>query len=350
VPLTFEDFDWGLAREKYLTGKLAMLSNYNALPIPIAYFMEALDRLRTRYMNKPLDTVLHPMSAKAEQAADEQKQKADSQPIVSEATLSAEEWFDKGYQSTDFVEKVRLYSEAIRLKPDYTDAYNNRASAKRNLGDNTGAITDYNEAIRLKPDYAVAYNNRGNVKYGLGDYTGAIADYNEAIRLKPDFADAYNNRASAKRNLSDIQGTITDYNEAIRLKPDYAIAYNNRGLAKYNISDYRGAITDYNEAIRLKPDYALAFSNRGETHFALGQYDHAQKDFQHAMQLNTSLNYAIGGLAVTLHKLGNTQQAINLWKMLTGLDAQYRDADWAAKKLYWSESMREEAKKLVAKL
>ena len=44
-------------------------------------------------------------------------------------------------------------------------------------------MQDYNEAIRLKPDYAVAFNNRGNARRAKGDIEGALQDYDEAIRL-----------------------------------------------------------------------------------------------------------------------------------------------------------------------
>jgi tetratricopeptide (TPR) repeat protein len=59
------------------------------------------------------------------------------------------------------------------------------------------AIEYLNEAIKLKPDLAEAYNNRGNVYVDLGQHQQAITDYNEAIRLKPDYDRAYSNRGSA---------------------------------------------------------------------------------------------------------------------------------------------------------
>jgi tetratricopeptide (TPR) repeat protein len=94
-----------------------------------------------------------------------------------------------------------------KIAQAYLD-YAKRALEKQNRGDNRGAIADYNEAIRLKPDYFNAYNNRGNAKSALGDYRGAIADYNKAIRLKPDKASTYNNRGNAKSELGDKQGAI----------------------------------------------------------------------------------------------------------------------------------------------
>src|SRR3984893_2762380 len=159
----------------------------------------------------------------------------------------------------------RLYESAeypLARRADDAVPYNNRGNARRKKGDLDGAIKDYAEAIRLKPDFALAYNNRG-VARRKGDLDGAIMDYAEAIRLKPDFALAYNNRGVAHSDKGDLDGAIKDYAEAIRLKPDYALAYNNRGIARRKKGDLDGAIKDSAETIRLKPDFALAYYNRG---------------------------------------------------------------------------------------
>ena len=50
------------------------------------------------------------------------------------------------------------------------------------------AMVFYNEAIRLSPDFAEAYYHRGLAKYTLGDSIGAKADYAQAIRLQPNLA------------------------------------------------------------------------------------------------------------------------------------------------------------------
>ena len=213
-----------------------------------------------------------------------------SSPSLKETvpSKSADEFFEQGRlkeKQGDPEEALKNYAEAIRLKPDFPNAYYGRGVAKYNLGDKQGAIADYNEAIRLKPDYAEAYNNRGNAKYDLGDKQGAIADYSSAIRLKPDYATAYYNRGIAKSDLGDKQGAIADYNEAIRLKPDYAEAYNNRGIAKSALGDKQGAIADYNEAIRLKLDHANSYYSRGLIEKERGEKQEALADFRKASEL-----------------------------------------------------------------
>jgi len=252
VPLMLEGFDFGTPKiASQLTGKLAALKHYNGLSIPPDYFLEAMGRLRDRYLSVPLSAVLHPPSLSAQRGAMEQKAAAGTAPAVQEQELTAQQWFERGFAAADLDEKLRFHSEAIRLKPDYASAFNNRGNARRKKGDLEGALQDYNEAIRLKPDYASPFNNRGVVRSDKGDREGALQDYDEAIRLKPDYADAFNNRGIAHRNKGDLEGALQDYDEAIRLKPDFADAFHNRGIARRDKGDKEGALQDDAEAVRL---------------------------------------------------------------------------------------------------
>ncbi len=63
------------------------------------------------------------------------------------------------------------------------------------------AIADYTEALRLNPQYANAYYNRGNVYYVLKQYDKALADYDQALRLNPNHSDAQKWRQEAYRLL-----------------------------------------------------------------------------------------------------------------------------------------------------
>jgi len=154
-------------------------------------------------------------------------------PAMSETAV---DWFDKanalgdGGKFTDPKKAIEYLNNAIKLKPDYVEAYNNRGLAYFNLGQYQRAIKDYNKALRLKPDFTKAYYNRGSAYRHLGKHQRAIEDYDNALRLKPDFADAYYNRGAAYDDFGQYQRAIEDYNEALRLKPDYVEAYNNRGV------------------------------------------------------------------------------------------------------------------------
>jgi tetratricopeptide (TPR) repeat protein len=260
VPLMLEGFNFGTPKiANQLTGTLAALKHYNALSIPSEYFLEAMERLRQRYLNIPLTAVLHPASLSAQQAATKQKAAAEAAPAVHEQELTAQQWFERGFAAANIDDQLRFYTEAIRLEPDYALAFYDRGVARDEKGDLEGALQDYGEAIRLKPGYADALNNRGTARYAKGDLKGALQDYNEAIRLRPDFAEAFANRGDVRRDKGDLEGALQDCNEAVRLKPDYALAFYNRSIARRDKGDLEGALQDHNEAIRLgyKPEASV---------------------------------------------------------------------------------------------
>jgi S1-C subfamily serine protease len=61
--------------------------------------------------------------------------------------------------------------------------YLTRGFNKGGDGDLEGAITDLTEAIRIQPDYIDAFVIRGNFYYMSKEYRKAISDCTEAIRL-----------------------------------------------------------------------------------------------------------------------------------------------------------------------
>ena len=294
VPLMLEGFDFGTpAIANQLTGKLAVLKQYNAMGVPAEYFDAAMEKLREKYLNVALDSVAHPASPTARQAASEQKAAAAAAPAVAEEELTAEGYFERAFNATDPDEKIRLYSQAIRLKPDYAAAFCNRGVARKAKGDLHGAMQDFEEAIRLKADFAEAFYNRGNARKARGDLEGALVDYDQAIRLQPDDPDVFYNRAIARSAKGALEGAIADYNQAIRLKPDFAAAFNNRGDARYKKGDLKGALQDFDEAICLKPDYANAFFNRAIACMAKGDLEGAAQDFNKAVELKPGFVEAV---------------------------------------------------------
>ncbi|WKZ42195.1 MAG: SUMF1/EgtB/PvdO family nonheme iron enzyme [Anaerolineales bacterium] len=77
IPLFFDGFSFGATDiPEKLTGKLASLSRYNGMNVHQDYFLEAMTRLRTRFLSIPLDTVLHPMSPKVQEVVLEEQRAA----------------------------------------------------------------------------------------------------------------------------------------------------------------------------------------------------------------------------------------------------------------------------------
>ena len=210
----------------------------------------------------------------------------------------------------DFQNATEQYSEAIKLNPEYTNAYTNRGIARDILGHREKAIADFDRAICIDPKNYKAYNGRASSKAALDRNEEAIADYNEAIRINPEYAQAYNNRGAEKAALGRYEEAIADYDAAIQIKPGLAEAYFNRGNAKDNLGRYEDAIADYEEAIRIKPGLTKAYFSQGNAKANLGRYEDAIEDFSDAIDINREYTEAYKSRGLAHKFLGQASAAI----------------------------------------
>jgi hypothetical protein len=60
---------------------------------------------------------------------------------------TAQDYLDKGFWATSLIDKIDLYTRAIKIDPDYAAAFNNRGSAKFYL--KLDYCSDYKKACDL---------------------------------------------------------------------------------------------------------------------------------------------------------------------------------------------------------
>jgi tetratricopeptide (TPR) repeat protein len=166
---------------------------------------------------------------------------------------SAEKYVDQGVKEKDPQIKIKLYTKAIELNPNYAVAYNNRGYTQLTQKNFGYALRDLNQAIALNPNYSVAYNNRGNVHFQRQKYEQAWQDYDRAISLKPDFTEAYVNRGHVYFIRKDYDLAMMDFDRAIAIKPDYAAAYYFRAAIYHQQGDIEKARANYTKAKSLDP-------------------------------------------------------------------------------------------------
>ena len=67
----------------------------------------------------------------------------------------------------------------------------NKANVYFKKKDYYSALNDYDCAIKIDPNYSDAWLGRGNALTGLKRYDEAFAAYDKALALKPDLAEAW---------------------------------------------------------------------------------------------------------------------------------------------------------------
>jgi len=83
---------------------------------------------------------------------------------------------------------------------------------------NPKKATEYlNQAIKLRPDFAEAYGMRGNVYQKRGQYQNAVENYNEVLKLNPGDPRAYFNRGTAYLMLGNEKFGCPDLHKACDL-------------------------------------------------------------------------------------------------------------------------------------
>jgi tetratricopeptide (TPR) repeat protein len=239
---------------------------------------------------------------------------------------------------------IAAFSEAVRLHPDYADAYYLRGLAYEAIADYDRSLADLKNVIQLEPgtiqgrlwdasgkgidlDVSRVCGCRGLASLQRGDYEAAIADFDESIRLDPHdtkvdvrlargraycvlgrFKEAiddlravaltnpedervrfgiYYRWANCCRRIGSHTQAILNAGVAIRLDPNSPEAYFVRGSAYLDKGEPDKAIIDFTEAIRLHPEWADTYVERAKAYQALGDEIRAAEDVIKAEQLRS---------------------------------------------------------------
>jgi predicted TPR repeat methyltransferase len=123
------------------------------------------------------------------------------------------------YRNEQLIESIACYQRALKIKPDFPQAFNNMANALLNIGDLDSAITHYKKAIKIKPNYSNAFANLGSALTQKKDYKNAVVHLEKAIEIDPKNAENYNKIALAQLSNGDLEGAIRSFKTVIKIDP-----------------------------------------------------------------------------------------------------------------------------------
>jgi tetratricopeptide (TPR) repeat protein len=127
----------------------------------------------------------------------------------------------------------------------------------------------------------------------------------------------------------NMEQAAAAYRRALIVDPDLVPALVNLANIRYARDELIEAQALYERAIGLDPDCFEAHFNLGNIQHDLGRYDRALGCYRHAVALNGGYADAHFYLAVTLEKLGHSQEAKPHWKAYQELAPKGEWADLA---------------------
>lgn len=162
---------------------------------------------------------------------------------------SAESYFNIGlanYYLKQYREAAESYKQSIRLDPyNAADAHYALGLVYRDWGKADDEIQAYKQAIRLKPDYTSAYERLASAYMRSRKYPLAIETYKQLSALKPGEAEVPNRMGEAYVELGLMTDAVEAFKRAIQLKPDFGKAYFNLGKSYLAMGNRNGALEQY---------------------------------------------------------------------------------------------------------
>jgi predicted TPR repeat methyltransferase len=160
------------------------------------------------------------------------------------------------YERGQLEDAIGAYRQALALRPDFVEAFNNLAGALQQQGHTDEAITAWRRALALRPDIATIHNNLGNALRSSGQLAEAVNAFHRATELEPGMAAAHYYLGQALRDQGQADGAIAAYQRALQLDPGYAEAHASLGTVLQQHGRLREATAAYQAAVRLRPESA----------------------------------------------------------------------------------------------
>lgn len=257
------------------------------------------------------------------------------------------------YQRANTLYELQRYSDA---KNDYNRLIRlNARSAEAPLGlariaiveNNLGMAADYLEqAVNLDPNNADTFVRRASVRKQMGDNNGAVDDLILAMSI-----DSKNNKAIealVDYGNTNYTATINGLTTAIRQAPQVGMFWYLRAVISQAHYHYGSAIEDYRHIIdNGLYKYQGLYASIAECEFALGDFEKALSDIDYALGMSTNDASYFILKAKILRALGRNDEAVDAGARALSVDRNNADGLLEMALCYISKKNYKEASELL---
>lgn len=150
------------------------------------------------------------------------------------------------------------------------------------------------EAIKIHPNYKNAYLQLGNVSNYLQKFENAIDYYEKALELDPNYQDAINNMGITYRDAGRYYGEVKQNSQqaikyltkAYEMRPQEYETVRLLAIANAISGNTQQAISFFQKAVEIQPNNADALYNLGSAYYNAGNTEKGQEFHQKATQID----------------------------------------------------------------
>jgi protein O-GlcNAc transferase len=218
--------------------------------------------------------------------------------------------------------------DADRARPEY---HNSLGNVYRTLGRPVDAIEEFREALRLKPNFSIAYNNLGIALADCGQSRGSLACFEQAVQLDPRNMQAWMNLGSALLELGKLANAAICFEHAIDIAPNQGDAFAQLGRCQARLGKSDEAIAAYERAVVLFGDRAPAplLKDLATAYLEGGRSSQAEIFYRQAIARSSDDPDLALNLAQSLKDQEKHAEAIEWYERGIALDPQNAAAHYA---------------------
>lgn len=91
----------------------------------------------------------------------------------------------RSLKAEQYDDAVGCFTDAITLKPDFAEAFHQRAIARYQAGDTPGAVEDLGKAVKLEPRNFLAYRAMTDIAQAREDWKAAYLAWKKVLEIDP---------------------------------------------------------------------------------------------------------------------------------------------------------------------
>lgn len=252
-------------------------------------------------------------------------------------------YYEKGMNLSiigNYSEAVQCFNKATKIDNNHADSYYQKGEILRTfLKDSKAAVIELDEAIRINPNYVEAYSTRGYALMDLCRYGDAAESFDQIIRINLEMghklppisfeeavrkqvmwnplqltrSNGYEGKASALKKLGKWEEVLECYNQLIKHQPGSEHHHHNRAEALLNLERIEESLESVNIALHIQPNNPFFLNMKGVALAKSGNRIATEEFFNKMLQsksefVDSASTYLQKGFAMNI--LGDKEAAI----------------------------------------